>query len=164
MPYSNQAHCVCTRLSLIKCKTLSQYWNNTTSRSTDISITFWYLFFSLIPIWPCSCCLSSILFLPVLHAPLCFDYWLNVCVGGWGVRMCVYLEIEQNGHFWGKKDHRWALSNLCTSGFIPVQFSTQTSRLSRTFMYSVSHITSPQVYVCIHSIWSHIHFWKCSTN
>lgn len=52
--------------------------------------------------------------LPVLHASLSFDYWLCVCVYTWN--------RAGQAFFGGKKDHRWALSNLCTSAFVPIQF------------------------------------------
>lgn len=82
---------VCVCVCLIKHRNLSQYLTNTILSSTDTVITSWYLPFSLIPIW---LCFFLPLFLPVLHAPLCSDYWLCVCV-------CVYLEIKQVGHFFG---------------------------------------------------------------
>lgn len=81
----------------IKHKNLSQYLTNAISSGTE---PFSYLGISPSLSYPsgfASRCLSSFLFLPVLHAPLSFDYWL-VCV-----IVCVYLEIEQDGHLLGER-------------------------------------------------------------
>lgn len=90
----NVCMCGSVCLSQIKNNNLTQYLTNTLSSTNDTIITPRNLFLTHTHLALLLLFFSPI-FLPVLHAPMCFDYWLCVfvCV------VSVYLEMEQDGHF-----------------------------------------------------------------
>lgn len=119
--------CMCGSvcLSQIKYNNLTQYLTNKISSTTDTIITPRNLFLTHTHLALLLLSFFSPPFLPVLHAPMCFDYWLCVCVFGNGAGWAL-LWGEEEGSQMGlvKSLYIWLCScpslrtHTKTSGFM----------------------------------------------